>query len=233
MWMRPLLLVTLLTVGCGGAAPADPHPSSSPRPDVATWMRTHYVEGRGIRDALVRGEPDEARDRLVRVTRLPSPRGAPASWEPPIEALRASASRATEAEDLPALSGALSELAARCAACHVATDAAVTFDSPNLPAASEDAPAPMQHHQWAAERMWQGLVAPDPTRYREAAAALAEAPLHSAEVVVGQAPPLEVVRIAERARDVAGRASRAETEEERAALYGELVATCAGCHGQL
>src|SRR5690606_11612553 len=124
-------------------------------------------------------------------------------------------------------------VASQCAACHEATGAEPSFDSPALPPAASDAPAPMQRHQFAAEQMWQGPVGPAPLRYRAGARGLAEAPPHPADLAVGQAPPAEVVPLSERVRDIAGRASRAEAQESRAALYGELLATCAACHGQL
>lgn len=237
----PLALIALAAVGCGGAGaepatapPPEPAPAASAeQPALEEWMRTHFVEGRGIRDALVRGELPSAKARLADLGRQPSPADVPAEWEPHLESLRGAAGDAAEAEALAAVAVGFARFAAQCADCHRAADAAPSFASPDLAPAEGDAPAPMERHQWAAEAMWQGLVAPAPDRYRQGAEVLAAAPLHPAELVVGDAPPLDVVQAAEQARDVAGRASRAETDDARAELYGELLATCAGCHGQL
>lgn len=230
------MVAALGLAGCGGTGTvqsASKSPPGSERPDVRSWMRSHFVEGRAIRDAVAQGELEEAHSRLARVSAQAGPRDAPPSWGPPIAALRAAARDASEADDLPGTARGFGLFAARCADCHVATDADVEFESPRLPAPRGDAPAPMQRHQWAAEQMWQGLVGPAPERYRNGANVLAQAPLHSLEIRVGRSPPLEVLRLAEHVRDVAGRAARAESQGERADLYGELLSTCASCHGQL
>jgi len=193
-------------------------------------MRSHYLSGRETRDALVRGDLEDARARFQRLSREPGPSDAPPSWEPRLEAMRQAAREAVGAQDLPEATRAFAQVAMRCAECHSALGVTAELESIPLPE-GESPPAQMVRHQWAAEQMWQGLIGPDPERYRQGAAILAEAPLHPLELQVGTSPPLAVVQAAERARELAGRASRADADE--AVLYGELLATCAACHGQL
>jgi cytochrome c553 len=226
-----LFVAALALAGCGASQDADPPPAE--RPDVSTWMRSHFLQGRAIRDALAAGEVGAARTRLGQVSERPGPRGAPAAWEAPLAELREAAAEAAEADELGEMTRAFAAYAARCADCHRASEAVATFEAAELPPVPPTAPALMLRHQWAAERMWEGLVGPVPARYREGARVLAEAPLHQGELVVGRAPPLEVVRVAERTRELAAAAARAETQAERAELYGELLSTCAACHSQL
>jgi len=230
-WILPALLAaSCLTSGCvsNGQAPR----ADSPGQETAEWMRSHFLEGRAVRNALVRGELEDARTRLTQVAAEAGPVDAPPSWEPRLEAVRIAARDASQAEGLPQATRAFAALATRCADCHEATDARIEFEGLAVPQ-GEEPPVQMERHQWAAERMWEGLIAPDAARYREGARVLAEAALHPLELRAGTAPPLEVVQVAERARGVAGQASRAESQADRAALYGELLGTCAGCHGQL
>src|SRR5690606_5839325 len=74
------LLVALLGISCGSAAhvPA----TQSPGQETAEWMRSHYLSGRETRDALVRGDLEDARARFQRLSREPGPSDAPPSWEP-------------------------------------------------------------------------------------------------------------------------------------------------------
>ncbi len=244
MWKHALSVLALLGASSCGEPSAAPARGADPARGsdngggevvdevVAEWMRSHFLAGREIRDALVRGELDDARARLAVMGTEAGPPGAPASWEPRLEVLRASAREAATARGLPDVARAFGDVGSACAGCHTALEVQPEFDSEAIPPAAEDAPAAMRRHQWAAERMWQGLVGPAADRYREGALVLAEAPLHPAELVVGQAPPIEVAQLAERVRDVAGQASRAASDEERAALYGRLLATCAACHSQ-
>jgi cytochrome c553 len=230
-WSLPALLVaSYLTSGCvsNGHAPR----ADNPGQETSEWMRSHFLEGRAVRDALVRGELDDARSRLTQLATEAGPVDAPPSWEPRLEALRVAAREASEARDLPQATRAFAVAATRCADCHAATDARIEFERLAVPE-GEAPPVQMERHQWAAERMWEGLIAPDPARFREGARVLAEAPLHPLELRAGTAPPLEVVRAAERTRSLAGQAASDEPQADRAALYGELLSTCAGCHGQL
>lgn len=232
MRMRLSLVLALLLGSCGGSGEQAPSGGNPIGAETAAWMRSHYLDGRAIRDALVRGELDDGRSRLTRLANEAGPSDAPPSWEPRIDALRTAARQASTAADLPQATSAFAQLATQCAGCHSAMDATIEFEAIPLPE-GEEPPAQMQRHAWAAERMWQGLIAPDPARYREGAAVLAEGPLHPLELQVGTAPPMEVVQTAERVRGIAGQASNAESEADRARLYGELLSTCAGCHRQL
>jgi cytochrome c553 len=228
------IVAALLGASCATNGATNGHAALEdvPGEETSEWMRSHFLEGRAIRDALVRGDLDDARSRLTRASVEAGPIDAPPSWEPQLEALRAAAGEASSAEELPDVTRAFATLATQCAECHSEHGATIEFEALALPEGDEP-PVQMQRHQWAAERMWQGLIAPQPARYREGATVLAEAPLHPLELRAGTAPPLEVVQAAERARELAGQASRAETQADRAALYGQLLSTCAGCHRQL
>lgn len=236
MWRSLVLIAALFgATSCHDTAEGSPPDERTPRPEhsesTRAWMRTHFVEGIGIRDALVRGELEEARAGLRRLSLDPGPPEAPPSWAPRIVELRASAREAARATDLPLTARAFARLATDCAGCHEAADANIELETLESPEA-RDPPGMMQRHQWATERMWEGLVVPDADRFRDGATVLADSPLHPLELVVGSSPPVEVVRLAEQTRLIAGRAARAQLPSSRASHYGQLLSTCAACHGQ-
>ncbi len=226
-----LICIVIAATSCGGGAPPEATAAGKTGgEDVRPWMRAHFMTGREIRDAIVRGDVDTARARLTQIARNPGPENPPASWRPRLAALQAASREAASQETLPGMASAFAQVATRCAECHTATDAVVRFES--IPAPTGSVPAQMARHRWAAERMWEGLVAPSPERFQEGATVLSDAPLHPAELVVGRAPPEQVVALAERVRGLAGEAEHAGGQGARAAIYGQLLSTCAACHTQ-
>jgi len=87
----------------------------------------------------------------------------------------------------------------------------------------------MLGHQWAAARLWEGLIGPSPTRWSRGARSLSEARI--AIVAEGNLPPeLGAADDVQRLHLFARRATTAMTLDERATAYGDILATCAGCH---
>ncbi|MBA3455192.1 MAG: hypothetical protein H0T42_19030 [Deltaproteobacteria bacterium] len=87
----------------------------------------------------------------------------------------------------------------------------------------------MASHQWAASRMWEGLIGPSNDRWLEGARLLSGA--RWSIVAEGNvAPELGVADDVARVRLYASRAIVAKTQDDRAATYGEILGTCARCH---
>ena len=78
----------------------------------------------------------------------------------------------------------------------------------------------MARHAWAADRLWEGVIAGDTDRWRRGLAVLAERPFG--------APPSKLQAIAE-----AQLASYATELAPRAAAYGTILLECATCHSRL
>jgi cytochrome c553 len=194
-------------------------------------MREHFAQGVAARDAVIADRLGEARASFARLASERDPMDTPATWTPRLAALRELARRGASAHERAETAASLGELAVACGECHEATGARLPLARLE---AAENAPTPlpMGRHHWAAERMWEGLIAPERARFREGATVLAEAPLHPAELVAGSSPPLAVVALAERTRTLAAEASQASSSPEQARLYGELLTTCAACHAQ-
>jgi cytochrome c553 len=84
----------------------------------------------------------------------------------------------------------------------------------------------MASHQWAAARMWEGLIGPSDDRWLEGARTMAR----SRTTIIAESGELGIADDAARTRLLAERATRLGDPDERATLYGEMLATCAHCH---
>ena len=85
----------------------------------------------------------------------------------------------------------------------------------------------MRRHEWAAERLWQALLLQDDDTWIRGAAAFADDPLH------GEAVPAGVAPLAKKVHELGAKAAETTDWDERGALYGEVLATCADCHSKV
>jgi hypothetical protein len=87
----------------------------------------------------------------------------------------------------------------------------------------------MARHVWAVDRLWEGLVGADDTRWSRGLAVLSDAPLPFTTLRDGPRLATELQRRARAQLD-----TRATTlSDDRGAAYGEILSICAGCHSAL
>lgn len=147
-----------------------------------------------------------------------------ATWQPFFEAIKDAARPLAEAKDPIAAGALIAEVGRRCANCHEATHAKIPLQQLAAPPADQHLATQMMRHQWAAQRMWEGLIAPSADRWREGARMLAAAPL----TITAESSALGIADDVAKVRLLARRALAPGTD--RPQLYGELLATCAHCH---
>jgi hypothetical protein len=85
----------------------------------------------------------------------------------------------------------------------------------------------MARHQWAADRLWEGMVGAADESWQAGLDVLARAPLPS------PSPSADQVVLATRLQRLAEHARATlptEGLDQRAATYGEILVVCAGCH---
>ncbi len=106
-----------------------------------------------------------------------------------------------------------------CASCHERSHARVTFPFRGAPHER------LAQHRWAVDRLREGIVGPDATRWKAGLEMLATAPpvMHDARWV-------DAVRM----QTLAALAlfEPPSSCDQRAVIYGDLLATCAGCHAK-
>ncbi len=123
-------------------------------------------------------------------------------------------------------------LGMRCAHCHQATGSKIVLPAePRPPEDPLQAPQ-MTGHQWAAAQMWEGLIAPSDERWDAGARVLTTVPLNIVAQAVTRTSDVVVDDVA-RVRLLANRALATKPLDDRAELFGKLLATCAHCHALL
>lgn len=218
------------------AAPATPTPAVEPpttpppTPDAALkdHMQEHFAAITEIQRAVVRSNLAAAQS-AARYLAEHVEHGAIAGWKPYVDALRQAATRVANAKDIPTAGLAAATLGHTCARCHAAHSAIVTFAWEPQPEGDDSLVVQMRRHQWAAARLWEGLVGPSDEMWAEGASALAAANFTKV-TAQAKARGVEVARFATTVKSLAQKAGAVPEGDARADLYGQLLKACASCH---
>jgi cytochrome c553 len=240
--LRVVCLAVLAGCGVAGAAPppdvevAPPPDLDEPpsRPEGTTRMRmqSHFEDLRLIERLLLAGRLDEARDRATAIAFDRADSELPA-WAPYIARMRQAASALAQADSLREACRAETRLARECATCHQASAAMPTFVVPDRPSGESTLAARMARHQWAADRLWEGLVGLSDEAWRDGLDVLAAAPLPATAIAEDRAQLPRFARYARDLQRVARRGVAARTPAARATAYADLLTVCSGCHARL
>jgi cytochrome c553 len=188
-------------------------------------MHRRFAATTRMQHAIALGQLDRARAEARLVDSLDEPDILP-EWKDYIARIRASAREVVAAKDLVQAARASARLGRSCASCHEASQARIVFAQPTNPVPGTRLANQMASHDWAAARMWEGLIGPDDTRWRLGARRLADAPI----AITAESGSLGIADDVARVRAFARRALVPSSQQDRAELYGELLATCAHCH---
>jgi cytochrome c553 len=196
-------------------------------------MQDHFTQAIQALDAIVRGDrmamkaPAEwLADHKLLAT-------LPEVWKPHVGDLQNAARLALQANDLAVAADAMGAMGAACGRCHTELGVTLEFSGMSPEGKESSVLDRMLRHQWAADRMWEGLIGPSDLAWSAGVAALQEAPLHPDMLADNQSPPQAVVELAEKVHKLGQRGRLIQERGARAKLYGEYVATCAECHTQL
>ncbi|MCX5747410.1 MAG: hypothetical protein NT062_33515 [Proteobacteria bacterium] len=243
--MRIAVATLLVLLGCH-PDPQPPHPEhpSAPTPTSAPaetfvgrllaiqrHMHERFAAAQRIEEAVARGDVERARGEARTIASLEEPDVLPV-WQPHFDNVREAARALDAGRDPMTLAHRTAELGGHCGGCHVATHAKLTFATPLTPPVGGHLGPQMVSHQWAALRMWEGLVGPADDRWRIGAEVLANAPLDlvaQAVTPTSSADGDDVARI----RMHATSALKLTEPAARVELYGQMLATCAHCHALL
>lgn len=240
--MRNLIIAILLAACTAGPRTSDPQVAPSthapPRGDkplvqamleVRGRMHERFAATNRMLYAISTSDLMRAQREAQLVADLDEPDLLPI-WKPYVDDIRASARTVIETKDITAAADTMAWLGRACARCHQQASAKIAFKDDPAPPPAKELRTTMESHQWAANRMWQGLLAPSTERWNQGARALAAAPLAiTAEV----AEPPHSLGIADDVSNIRILARRAQTTTEldaRTDLYGELLGTCIQCH---
>lgn len=220
----------LLLVVAGCQALAEPAPRNLGEKVLQAHDRMHqrFDATRRMQLAIGVSDLERAQAEAKLVAELDEPDAAP-EWRPYLDNIKRSAQQVRATKDLVAAAKTSALLGRECAKCHEAIKAKITFPKELAPTSQSPKLAVQMHaHQWAASRMWEGLIAPSDERWLQGAKGLAGARLDIAAEGGPGAPGIadEIGRV----RSLAAQAQKPKSQQERAELYGDILGSCARCH---
>lgn len=214
-------------VGSGSAVNVSPPPDAAEPQTLKEHMRRHFAAISELQRAIARGHLDAAKELATWLgahAELPQE-----GWQVYLDELHTAAAGVAGAKDLPTAASLAARLGRACSKCHEARDAIVTFAWEPAPEDGTAVATQMKRHQWAAARLWDGLVGPSDQLWSEGAEVLATTHLDAFQAA-GSTNRGDVAALAANVRAIAARAGKVADHDARAVLYGELLSTCAGCH---
>ena len=235
-----LALALLVDQGCADPEPAPP---AAPEPDTEaeaeelartgtaeesghelslhSHMQEHFVKVDEMRLAVVHGDLAEAKIKAEWMANHPPHDDLPKGWEPYVE-MRDQSRKVVQKEGLPEVALATARVAGTCGSCHMANKAQV-----HLGAAPEpDDHEPLEHHMWAAERLWDAVVSQSDQLWKMGVASLNDAAL-PADM---KEPPPSLAKAKARFSALQTAARKADSPAARVEVLGSYLGQCVGCH---
>ena len=195
---------------------------------VQQRMHGRYTGVQAIEQAFVTGNVRQVRFEAATIAALEEPDALP-QWQPYFANVRGAARELSRAEDVISAAKLSANLGRQCARCHQAIGAKVAFRGEPKPEPGGRLQRTMAAHQWGAMRMWEGLIAPSDERWLSGADALSRAPLS----ITAESSVLGIADDVSRVHLLAARAKKPLAQDERAELFGQLLATCGHCHAAI
>jgi cytochrome c553 len=225
--MRNPILFVALALGCRTSV-AEPPPAERFEHDMLVRFHMHqnFDLLRAIERLLIRGKLEEA-VRLAEAVAMVPDEPAHGPWAAQAVVVRDRAALLARATTIPDACAREASVAAACATCHEELGVSPEFRS--YPPAPPDQPtlrARMLRHRWAADRLWEGIIGAADEPWQAGLDIIAASPLPAAQLTPERMP---LARQLQRQADQARR-SKSARASDRAAAYGELLATCAACH---
>ncbi|MCA9493926.1 MAG: hypothetical protein KC621_28545 [Myxococcales bacterium] len=199
-------------------------------PPVVDEMHQRYGALTSARDAVIDGDLAKVKTHATTLSDLGSDTSLPNDWRPYVARVNAAAQRLHDATDLVGAAVGVANVASACAECHDALNGGPKLDHRDaVPPQKWTEGQNMPLHKWSADWLWLGLLANDDASWNRGAGELDKMPLVPK---FEQAPPNGMRELEQGVYVIAGRARTVDDPNERAELYGQLLATCSQCHTQ-
>jgi cytochrome c553 len=191
-------------------------------------MKEHFTKVREVEEAIIRGDVEAARTPARWLADHQATSGFPPQTEQPLKDMQAAARSVANTENLNNAAVAAANLVGTCGSCHSAAKVEPKLPPPAQPAARSERARHMAEHQMAVDLMYRGLIVPVSGDWKKGAEALKAAPLRDPSLKDIQ----KEARAAEaRIHELADRALAAPDKSSRVTIYGEIIGSCASCHG--
>lgn len=200
--------------------------------DTVKHMHAHLDAMKSIEAGIIAGKLDATREPATWLLEHEEPAGLPPAGSEFVAAVRGAASDLLAADSLESAAEAASQMGLACGACHTASNVTVKFDDVDRPSDKEKTKPHMQRHQWAADRMWEGLIGPDSLAFSRGANLLFESPVKP-DVLAKHGGGDAAIGMSRRIHQLAANATTVSEPQEHAEIYAEFIANCGACHAEL
>ena len=192
-------------------------------------MQHHFLQVTQVHEAVIRGDLAAVAKPALELSRMPMPEGLPMEGGPFLAAIRRAGARAAVSPNLRSTTAATVTMLQQCAGCH---RIAGVYPAPPSPKRQDvgGVVGHMLEHQRAADALLLGLIVPSEAQWKDGAERLATSVLHSSDWPPDRALTLEIRKAEVAVHALADRAARARSSDARAAVYADLLTTCASCH---
>jgi hypothetical protein len=229
------LALTFCAAGCNSAPPPSaepPKPAETAKPAVVvgTIMHEQLTRVTAMQDAVARGDLEAAAEPARWIVEHQSTDGLPAGTAQIVADLKKSAGVVAEAKDLKNAATATAMVVSYCGTCHAAAKATPAMPEPVKPAGTTTASAHMLEHEWAAQLLYQGLAIPSEERWQKGLNAMKASALAGKDLPKDAKLTREIVALEKRVHDIAANAGKVADIGTKVAVYGDALASCAGCH---
>lgn len=200
---------------------------------LSVHMHDHFTMALRARDGVIRGDLYQSQAPLIWLNQHTYQGELPPAWKPYVQRMQVAARDAIYADSVKDTAQAVAHLGSTCGACHRAFGRGPRVQaSPPPPTVKVDARVSgalrprMHQHAWAADRLWEGLIAPS-----EAAWSDGRNELHELTVERELSPALrdDLAKIHNLAQPLSGEPD----DVQRSDRYAAIIATCGECHAAL
>ena len=193
---------------------------------VRFHMHRHFDDLHIVEKFLIAGKLSDAKALAYMLTQ-PDLEPGMEQWNADSQRLGVEAARLMAANTIEQACRSDARVAGACMDCHRRSKNPPMFAAPpGVPTSQETIASRMARHQWAVDRLWEGVVGGVDGSWHMGLVVLATTALPLAKNVSGAN---RLQRAAQLALDV----EHAEPKPDRAVTYGEILISCAGCHAQL
>lgn len=216
------VLGLLLVGGCSwGSGPSDR--------DIPE-MHRKFSRTFDIQTGIVEGDLQRVKEAATWIVTREEKTSLPPGSEDYERAMLGHAAMVARAQTLQSAADRTGHLAAACGSCHQSMARGPRFVIGSALPDGDSREAQMIRHLWAADRMWEGLVGPSDAAWSAGASALAETGPALVQALRTSTTGGVSAGLIQEVRAVAGEAALAETQEDRADVYGRMLGTCSRCH---
>lgn len=226
------MLVLLLACAPKPTTPATEGPDESyhaPASDkvIQAHMASNFAEGTAVRDAVVAGRLDDARDAMKALAGRTDTTLLGRQGEAFLQNLKSAAAAGSASQSAVDLGTSVGKLGAACGACHA------SFEVPLSPITAQPPDGWAGHGKtgaWMVSAMWTGMLANADSAWTTGTSVLATAPTDLAGYGVRGATTTEATAAIETFKTLAATAPLAADRDSRAAAVGQIVGACGRCH---